>query len=740
MRIQPDSTINLYSGVDIDITSGVEIAFKTIANQRAYFASKLARSQVPCTMVKKTGKLKLEVPGSVVKNCNYLSFTNPSFDNKTFYGVITNYDYINNECVEISYIFDWWQSYMFEVTYERMGIDRQYLNETDYAKATANPYDPSIFAFQTGESLSYDKKLEPRKYQYKVSSTEGSNALLPANNVNYDGGYGMMATHMNELDAVAVMMKPTYYLLVMAPVEYNELVSEQSPSSDTPAQIVQRWLTALTNNANHTKGRYIAANVDQEHVTRTYTWTTMLNPCDIWIVPSNIQISGVPMIKDMLTKFTTWGIDSQIMGIYGIPEYMIDSFTVDSGTALARTMDLDNTDNVKLGTSYALANTSGYAHYKPHCQKLYTHPFSYVRMENPAGEAIEYKYEDFYDVSSGDTTVLKFRTMSLVNGTPTTYIIPLRYKVFNSLPHSPEYPTGITADPCYPDIYGNFNLDERFAIENIPPLAFMTDGWLTHLSSVYHNNIASRDYWTNDNQEIQGEILGLQTAQTNINGVMNVTKTTASGAASGAAAGAAVGSIFGPVGTVIGGIGGALLGGGMGAASGGIDYEIELKRLEQARNEYAKEQETYGGFNAFMRGEEPLASLRMSNTKPAYANNIYHPGSTADILYTFGTGIIDFRITQVRLRDEILQSYDEYFKAYGYNFSGYVDIPYLIKYTQNSSNNDEIPHWEKVNGKDSTYIKTVDAHVTHAMLPVSQAIAGMFNGGVRMLRGEDLYV
>jgi hypothetical protein len=283
-------------------------------------------------------------------------------------------------------------------------------------------------------------------------------------------------------------------------------------------------------------------------------------------------------------------------------------------------------------------------------------------------------------------------------------------------------------------------LDERFAIADIPPLAFMTDGWLTHLSSVYHNNIASRDYWSSENQEIQGEILGIQTAQTNINGVTNVTKTTASGATSGAAAGAAVGSIFGPVGTVVGGIGGALLGGGMGAASSGLDYELELKRLEQAKNEYSKEQETYGGFNAFMRGEEPLASLRMSNTKPAYANNIYHPGSTADILYTFGTGIIDFRITQVRLRDEILQSYDEYFKAYGYNFSGYVDIPYLIRYTQNSSNNDEIPHWEKVNGKDSTYIKTVDAHVTHAMLPVSQAIAGMFNGGVRMLRGEDLYV
>jgi hypothetical protein len=109
-----------------------------------------------------------------------------------------------------------------------------------------------------------------------------------------------------------------------------------------------------------------------------------------------------------------------------------------------------------------------------------------------------------------------------------------------------------------------------------------------------------------------------------------------------------------------------------------------------------------------------------------------------DSMYIKYSAINDFKITHVRLRDAILKKYDEYFKTYGYNFGATVDVPYVVKYTQGASSNDDLPHWEKVNGKDSTFVKTHDCHITHSMLPVAVAIEGMFNCGVRMLKGETL--
>ena len=72
MRIVPDSTITLYSGVFS--TKGKQLVFNTVTAQDNYFTSHIAATQVNCQMVKKRrGWLRLNVAGTIVKNCNYLS-------------------------------------------------------------------------------------------------------------------------------------------------------------------------------------------------------------------------------------------------------------------------------------------------------------------------------------------------------------------------------------------------------------------------------------------------------------------------------------------------------------------------------------------------------------------------------------------------------------------------------------------------------------------------------------------
>lgn len=751
MRIQPDSTINLYGGVDIDITSGVEIAFKTIANQRAYFASKLVRANTPCTMVKKTGNIRLEVPGSVVKNCNYLSFTNPSFDNKTFYGLITDYDYINNECVEISYIIDWWQSYMFDVTYERMGIDRQYLNETDFAKAEVNPYDQSIFAFQTSERLPYDKSLEPRSYNYLMYSASPA-PMTTRDGITSDGCYAMTVTHTdNVTDAVKNLFTNSCYVLIMAPVDYEEI----DPAVETKINQYRNAVTACKfgrysapsdnffygNNTNSST----VVNVTTDYKTQPhhFLWSDLSSVCEIWVIPTELQMRMTEgsqtvlyhVMKSLMSDLTRWNCVSSIQGIYTIPRTMVDSLATETVAIVdpythqtSYSGDYDTDDLITFPTAFQKMRDSFYDKYAPHCQKLYTHPFSYLRVETPSGNTKEFKYEDFIEVVNDSTKSPVFRTMTIFNGVLTPMLVPRKYKEYRSF----EDGTYVVFDGTAvdPQLTCEFNIDERVEIESIPAVAYMTDAYLTQLSSVYMANKAITDKWalesiaetakaydssqTSQSLSILRNLMGGGlNAATTIGGAKNPTQIAE--------------GVYGATGMIPNTMSAFA---GMAAQTAGFQNTL-------------KEAQLYNGFSDIMANNLDgwmSAERAFGMTKPAYANNIYHPGSSGDPMYTMGNKLIDFCVTHVHLREVVMMKYDEYFKTYGYNYAGMVDIPYVCRYTQNESSNDYLPHWEQVNGKNSTYIKTVDAHVTHAMLPVSQAIEGMFNGGVRMLRGEDLYV
>ena len=129
--ITPSSAVTLYKG--INITAGENIIFKSIANQRAYFAKHAVTSVNDCTYVRKTGRIRLEFPTATVAQCNYISFTNGAFENRTFYARIIDYEYINNVTTEIRYGIDYFQSFMLnmkivlsrENTYQKQTSRRQ---------------------------------------------------------------------------------------------------------------------------------------------------------------------------------------------------------------------------------------------------------------------------------------------------------------------------------------------------------------------------------------------------------------------------------------------------------------------------------------------------------------------------------------------------------------------------------------------------------------------------------------
>lgn len=122
-------------------------------------------------------------------------------------------------------------------------------------------------------------------------------------------------------------------------------------------------------------------------------------------------------------------------------------------------------------------------------------------------------------------------------------------------------------------------------------------------------------------------------------------------------------------------------------------------------------------------------------TKPAFACDKYMPSNGIGVTNFNILAYCDLVFMRVKLSDEILRIYDNYFTHYGYT-SGRCGIPRVINYCNGSTNDSEIPHWLNVNGRPSTYIKTMDCKVIYSMVPVASYIKGMFDSGVRMIKGD----
>jgi len=700
MRIVPDSTVNLYSGVDIDLASGVQIAFSSIANQRAYFASKLVRTNTPCTMVKKTGRLRLEVTGSVVSGCNYISFVNPSFDNKTVYARITDYDYINNECTEISYLIDFWQTWMFDISFEKCGIARQYLNETDYAKASANPYDPSIYAFQTPEDLSYDKTLEKPSYNYQASTVYPSGTIK-------DGEYVVASRSLDTASDLPefVQGEENSIVIFLSPIDFTDLGSSASTN----------WTTFI-NAVTAAGGRYIVPG--DVYSGSDIILSNMPRGYEIIQIPKFNSTTTASLFADFVSYMTGWNAIGQIIGVYAIPTYIFNMCLVDSGTSVAPVWSNLNTDNIITVKTSDKRTKDNEASYNPHCKKLLTFPYSYLRAETTDGSTKEYHYEDFADVFTGNATACQFRLYCDLNGNPTFFIAPYAYHDLNVVGTAVIGSANVDCSNL-----ASYNLAERLEISDFPQVPFITDAYLTYLSKEYMATVA------NNNLETQDTMNAKDTANK-----FALANLISSPIEEGISAGASAGSK-----TYINPAGGVTEGAGFGNKL--VNYGLNRNqvayyqaRLEESETMLAGQAQ---GFQRLANGTQEYG--RFNDTRPAFANNTYHPGNMSGKLqFIKGMLPIDIKLTHVQLKTKILQKYDEYFKTFGYNVSGEIDIPYVIRYVLGQTGNANLPHWEQVNGKDSTYVRTQDCHVTHSMLPVSTVIESMFNAGVRMLKGESL--
>lgn len=708
MRIVPDSTITLYTGVDID--NDEQLVFKNRTNQIAYFQSKIHPNgaYTPCTVVRKTGRLRVEKSGSIVSACNYLSFVNPSFDNKTIYARIVDYDYVNNECTEISYIIDYWQTWMFDVTFQDSYIEREHLSQADWEKADDNPYDQTILEFKTAESLPVGKDIEKPYYTIggAAQSQDEDGAFIGRrveNVYSLHPGIGILVIFSNinleYLDTNSESTTPPSHGLynLLANVAYTWTGSPGSRTAQRKSGSLGCF--QITGPTYGYLYRQFPGEIDNmiesgsHYLSKGGAWNSSIGqltgtPFDTNRIKSPVNYvyydpNDTNDVADLLAWFTDTDMLDCVLGIYGIPSGL---------------MFLNATFGASIPSIFALATASGQSVTN---KKLDLYPYTYFRLIAPNGDVKELKIEDFITAQTDDSDCTIGATMDIVEK-PNLLMAPILYKYGHNI--SP-YNSGV-----------GMNMTEAMVFNQFPCLPYDIDGFKSQMAAVANSMIGNN---TLDYQyEQQGRMSG-------------------AGAVKGALSEIAAQGLEGLLSKINGpaaNLGTQIAQDVFGSMTSGLGMEAryQASNYNRTMNEANMADQAYDVLSG---GTDNAIYNNFEYTKPAYAANVYHPINGDGVTNYNVNGFVDILFLRVALHPEILAQYDRYFSNYGYT-SGRCGIPRVVNYARAIQDDDKVPHWQTINSKPTTYIKTRDCKVIHSMLPVAQFIKSMFDTGVRMIQGD----
>lgn len=373
--ITPNSQIKLYS--DVEITDGLEMVFKSKAGQDAYFKSKLKASNVTCTYIKKTGKCRIEFPTSTVSQCNFITFTNASFENVTFYARVTNWEYVNNVTSDIMYEIDWFQTYMFNVEYKDAKIEREHLSEDDFQALEKNPWKTGIYEMETEEGLAVDKNM----LHFPIVGTEEGDTMY---SINVGDLYAVMILSPYETDDTTL----------------DDLLNQYSSGYYSPK-------TSILSTGDAGKPPF--------DVTETQVlFIRFPNPNYIaFFQMSRIDRSGQVGLANLVKTLTVNNASHNIVSLYAVPQAYIHSFI----TANSRKYDYGN---FKVKTP----DFSKYVN-----KKLYRAPYQFIEL-HLANEVKEYQYENFVLNATGENaqTEVEFDVVASLENIPMLAILPAYYK------------------------------------------------------------------------------------------------------------------------------------------------------------------------------------------------------------------------------------------------------------------------------------------------------------------------
>lgn len=461
--------VDIFSGVPLEIGSNHTILFETVRDQRAYFDSKKTVSGTFTNISYQrhaSGVMRLEAQMSLLGTANYLRFCNPTFEDRQFYAFIVDITYVNNSTVEIAYVIDVLQTWMFEYTVNPCFVDREHSETDNVGDNRVNegldtgPFvqagleeinhwgteltDTSFFVVASqgpnGEAgVNYDYKVYAALYCQNCPTVQSLNTLLQAY---------MAGPTLSLEPIISITQYPSSF--------YDTNTQKTSPvvSTLTKDQTVGLGPFVLTDPVGYTVPtgvdyylnpeftQYVASTAEVQYGKMFESGVVVFSTPDIWYVPTGTHYYSDPQLTQEVGVVTNYELadtyENGVLTFNRTVGIVVTPYYVSSAYCQIAKFFCDISDCV-LG---------GYSWYTPKNNKLYTYPYNYMVLESPEGSSTTLRFEDFknHNIHQFMSTLTVFPYGESMCAPMDYETVDMSYNIQNAM-FSKSYPTvGLATD------------------------------------------------------------------------------------------------------------------------------------------------------------------------------------------------------------------------------------------------------------------------------------------------------
>lgn len=674
-RIKPASTVTFYK--DVPIAGGYQIAFPSRKKQKEYFDRHIAFKNVKCSYVRRNGTFKAHLTTDQAKQVNYMSFINPDFEGILWYAVVTDYAYLNNSTTIISFELDPWQTFWDQVKFSPSKIIRQHTSILHDVEATSDPWRNDIIELSTTEGGDFQElayRVPEVRYDYPIIPSDRAGNTICVVQVT-----GVRDANDQQFDAIKNLSEEIIYPdgSSMTGTRYRNL-----PPRDTTMIFVR-----------HGRGT-----------------------------------GETGKLPDVLKTLTLLGLKDNIHSIYNIHRDIVTRF---------RAFASGNVPSPWFTVSGIKGRWKN--------AKLCRFPFQWLRVSNRDSGIKEYKFEKSERLELPEQEKgINFCYIPYLFETPRAFLVPYGYRSRQT------------------------NFSERMEFRNFQAVPYSIDSYYLYLATEHQKMLMEQ---TNGTLQGTATLMSAKGMTSNNRAVAAISATAGYIGVAGGAALDVVSSInYTPAvpGELNPNLSNRVNYGTADNPSFGYDVSEPVytpgtgtpSSLSVNPGRIARA--TVSGVNSIARhtelsraigiryGKLPESSIYSGGKDLFIANEYVEPPAGANILeylqqtvpdvdgtipHVLEPGQFTFEIMQVR--DEILDIWEDYFDRYGYLW-GVTSIPLIVTYCNGSVDPEKVPVFRDIDGYRQTYVLVEDMQVEHAQKWISDAIATMFNSGIRFLEGEAL--
>ena len=128
-----------------------QFTWDNITSQQTYFNGTVQNTFSEYTYMKKDSTVTVSANIDDIIGCNYLFYVNKGFTTKTYYCFITGMTYVNENTTRITFETDCYQTWYFEIQYNRCFVEREHVNNDTIGLHTIPE------GLETGEYVNIDR-------------------------------------------------------------------------------------------------------------------------------------------------------------------------------------------------------------------------------------------------------------------------------------------------------------------------------------------------------------------------------------------------------------------------------------------------------------------------------------------------------------------------------------------------------------------------------------------------------